>query len=200
MNTPIQECLLRLAAGDLAAKNTLLQLSRDRLLVITRGMLSRYSGVRRWVESDDVLQNVLIRLDRALNSLEFKTSRDFLSIAATNIRRELIDLARHYFGPEGIGANHATPLARDGSNPVLNLIPQPSSLSEQGSINQWAELHEGIAKLPDEERELFDLHWYHGLTLVETASLLEVSLPTAKRRWVSAKLRLSQLIGRNVSD
>src|SRR5689334_1918431 len=67
--TPIQNCLDRLRAGDAAARAELLRVSGERLLLMTRKMLSRYPGVRRWAESDDVLQNVLLRLHSTLEKL-----------------------------------------------------------------------------------------------------------------------------------
>ena len=34
------------------------------------------------------------------------STRAFFGLAAEQMRRELLDLARHYYGPEGEGANH----------------------------------------------------------------------------------------------
>ena len=36
-------------------------------------------------------------------------------------------------------------------------------------------MHRTIGDLPERERETFDLHWYQGLTLEETAGVLGVS-------------------------
>jgi RNA polymerase sigma-70 factor (ECF subfamily) len=44
--------------------------------------------------------------------------------------------------------------------------------------------------MPDEEREIFDLLWYQGLSQAEAATLLKVSERTIKRRWQSARLKL----------
>jgi RNA polymerase sigma factor (sigma-70 family) len=192
--TPIQSCLDRLAVGDTTARDDLLRAAAGRLLVLVRSMLARYPSLRRWEQSEDILQNVLLRLDRALRQLSFPTTRDFLAVSAVNVRRELIDLARHHFGPEGIAKNHVTPLSDSGhAGPDRFAGPQaedPSALAE------WTELHETIATLPAEDREMFDLHWYLGLSLQETADAIGVSLRTAKRRWVSAKLRLTVAFGR----
>src|SRR5262245_35464825 len=66
-------------------------------------MLKGYPNVRRWEQTDDVLQNAVIRLHRALQQLTVQTPLDFFRLAALNIRRELLDLARHYYGPQGRG-------------------------------------------------------------------------------------------------
>ena len=83
-------------------------ISTERLTRIAAKMLKGYPGVARWEQGDDVAQNALIRLDRALRAVTPPTARDFFRLAAAQVRRELIDLARHYYGPRGLGAHHAT--------------------------------------------------------------------------------------------
>ena len=72
---------------------------------LTRRMLKDYARLRRWEQTGDVLQNALLRLHRALASERPRSVRAFLALAATQIRRELIDLSRHHFGPEGQAAH-----------------------------------------------------------------------------------------------
>src|SRR5262249_2175707 len=80
----------------------------ERLRNLARKMLKGYPNVRRWEQTDDVLQNAVIRLHRALQQLTVQTPLDFFRLAALNIRRELLDMAKHYYGPHGPGAHHAT--------------------------------------------------------------------------------------------
>jgi RNA polymerase sigma factor (sigma-70 family) len=54
----------------------------------------------------------------------------------------------------------------------------------------WAEFHARVEGLPAEERDAFDLLWYHQLTHAEAAELLGVSESTVRRRWTAARLRL----------
>src|SRR5262249_12667200 len=112
-------------------------------------------------------------------------------------RRELIDLWRHYFGPQGTGANYATPpppSARGEGGPVPFDGPADSS-NDPGKLAGWGEIHRQIGLLPDDEREVFDLHWYQGLTHAEAAELLGVSVSMVKRRWQSARIRLMEALG-----
>src|SRR3954454_19760024 len=111
--TQIQLRLDRLRAGDASARDELLGLACERLRRLARKMLKDYPGVGRWEQTDDVLQNVLLRLDPALQAVIPPTAHDFFRLAAAQIRRELIDLARHYHGPEGLGANHASHAGED---------------------------------------------------------------------------------------
>jgi RNA polymerase sigma factor (sigma-70 family) len=192
----LQGYLDGLRPDDAGARQAVLQNSQERLRLLTRRMLRDYPGVRRWEETDDVLQNVLIRLDRMLQDIPVSSVKDYLRLASTQIRRELIDLARHYQGPAGIGANYATPAPQGAGEPERR--PPEGEADSSGNpekLARWSELHRQVAALPDEECEVFDLLWYQGLTQKEAAALLCVSLNTVKRRWQSARLNLVKSLG-----
>ena len=155
-----------------------------------------YSRVRRWEETDDVLANAMMRLSRSLETVVPESPLHFFRLAALQIRRELMDLSRRYFGPEGLGANHATGLHtdadRNGKLEQIQLNQQPNQ--DPLDMATWTELHEQVGKLPDAEREVFELHWYHQVSQTEIADLLDVSRRTVIRRWQSACLKLYQTI------
>lgn len=188
--TPVQSALNRLAAGDAAARDDLLRACRDRVARITRKMLRDFRRVRRWVETDDVVQEALGRLDRAVSTLTFADSRQFFGLAAVKVNHCLLDIARRLFGPEGLVARHHTP----GDADLLNQLAEPDS-GPAGPFTRWEELHQRAAELPDEMREVFELLWYGGLSQKEAAAHLGVSEKTVKRRWRDAKLALAQALG-----
>jgi RNA polymerase sigma-70 factor (ECF subfamily) len=179
----IQQCLDRLRRGDPAAREELLRHAGDRLERLTRKMLRGYPGVRRWTETSDVLQNALLRLLRSLEQVHPTTVRDFFGLAAVQVRRELLDLARHYLGPHGIGANHDS----QGADACGD---RADDTFEPGSLAEWREFHEEVERLPAEEREVVDLIFYQGLPQAEAAELLEVTVRTVQRRWRSALIHL----------
>ena len=111
------ELLGRHRAGDPSARDGLIRLAQSRFTTLARAMLRRYPHLRRWEQTDDLLNAALIRLHRSLAEVRPETVRHFDNLAATQIRRELIDLARSYYGPEGLGANHHT----DGTDPGVRL-------------------------------------------------------------------------------
>ena len=190
----LQFWLDRLRAGGpgaLEARNELIRHSRERFRLLTRQMLRGFPGLRQWEDTSDVLQNVLIRIDRVLLSLDLPTPRDFLHLAACQIRRELIDLSRHYFGPHGRGT-HQIPPGQIGQDPMLD----PADHREDPChLERWGELHETIANLAEDERELFDLLFYQGLSQVETAALLELPVRTLQRRWQKARTNFMTRLG-----
>ena len=170
-------------AEAIPTRNEIITLACERLRLLTRRMLRGYPGVRRWSETDDVLQGAMLRLHRSLAEVRPDSVRKFFGLAATQIRRELIDLARHHYGLKGAGAKHHS----DGGEAVER---SPDKRYEPSTLDDWTEFHEQIDRLPDDQREVFDLLWYKGLTQPEAAEILGVSLATLKRRWQSARILL----------
>lgn len=177
----LTDWVTRFQAGDQDALNDLLRHSQGRLERLARRMLSDHPAVQRWAQTDDVLQNALMRLARALATLRPDSVRAFFGLAAQQVRRELIDLARHYHGPRGEGANHVS-----ASRPPENgdETHNPDVLAE------WSEVHLAIEDLPEEERTVVDMLFYQGLSQAEAAAVLEVTVRTVQRRWHAALLKL----------
>ncbi len=197
----IQACLDRLAKGDEAARGDLLECACGRLRNLARKMLRNYPGVHRWEETDDVLQNAVVRLHRTLQQVQLKTTRDFFAIAALNIRRELLDLARHYYGPQGLGKRHRSQAgASDSTGEALNAPGEAGMSTEPGRLAAWTEFHAQVEALPPEEKEVFGLLWYQELSQAEAAALLNVSERTIKRRWQTARLQLHDALNGQIPE
>ena len=187
--TQLRTWLGRHRAGDDSARSELVAYSCDRLRVLASRMLRRYPRLGRWEQTDDVVQLATMRLHDSLASVKPVSLEHFLSLAATQIRRTLIDLGRHHFGPLGDAANHHT----DEPGKTGYRLDNQSS-DEPDSIEDWTRFHEAIDGLPDDEKSVFDLLWYEGLQQAEAAELLGVSVRTVKRRWRSAKILLQELV------
>ena len=184
--TRLQEAL-SLAVDDEQVRERIIEHTCDRLRIKASRMLGRFPKVRRWAETDDVLQNSLIRLHRALAEVKPTSARQFYGLAAMQIRRELIDLARKFDGAEGIGANHQTDdgeLIRQSSSPPV----------EPDTLEAWGKFHNEVESLPAEQREVVELIWYNGISQPQAAEILGVSLATVKRRWQAARLKLFDLL------
>jgi len=179
-------------AGDASARDRLLEHCCDRLKTLAHRMLrQRFSHVGRWEETDDVLQRAMLRLYRSLEGVTLESGHHFYNLAATQIRRELIELARHYYGPQGQGTKHETDQPCDGfAGRTIPKHERPDASAEPSSLAEWTEFHRRIERLPPEEREVVELLWYQGLTQGEAAGVLNVADRTVRRRWVSAKTKL----------
>ena len=173
--TKLQHWLDLMRNGDDRGRTELCSHACERLRLLTRRMLRGYPLVRRWEQTDDVLQNAMLRLYRALADMTPDSLRHFYNLATLQIRRELLDLAKH----------HARNEDGQGKEPA-DVDGEPSSLVE------WSEFHALVETLPDEEREVFALVWYHDLSLAEAADVLGVSTRTVIRRWQAARIRLQK--------
>jgi RNA polymerase sigma-70 factor (ECF subfamily) len=155
-------------------------------------MLRAEPRLARWNETGDVIQGMAIRLMRALEKVTPDSVRAFVGLAATQIRRHLLDLARHHYGPEGDARHrHSGPGPAD-SKGRARFPHEDAADPHSGPLTQlqWQELHERARALPGEEREVFQLLYYQGLPQEEVARLLGISESTVKRRYREARLRL----------
>lgn len=177
----LKQWLVRMQQGDSAALDELLRHSCSRLEQLARQLLRAHPAVKRWNDTSDVLQGALMRLARALSNIQPRSVREFFGLATQQIRRELIDLARHDYGPHGQGANHAS--AADGAD-------RPEKTHDPGDLAEWSDIHEQIEQLPEEEREVVELLFYQGLPQADAADVLGVTVRTVQRRWHAALIRL----------
>lgn len=172
----------RWRGGDASAVEPLIRAVYPRLEGLARKMLRGFPNVRRSSDTMDVVQNSVLRLMRSLRQLDPPptTTREFYGLAAAEIRRELLDLAR---GAAAGKRQIEVPLVADAAGP------------DGGDLERWAAFHEAVERLPAEEREVVGLVFYHGWTQPQVAELFGVSEKTVSRRWRSALLRLNEEVG-----
>lgn len=190
--TRLQNWLELARNGDADLRGEIIEHACERLRVLAHKMLRHYPGVRRWCQTDDVLQNAMLRLHRSLAEVRPESASQFYGLAATQIRRELIDLARHYYGAEGEGANHHT----DGGRAAERKTDQ----HRPDTVVDWTEFHQQVDKLPEEQREVVNLLWYEDLSQPEAAEVLGVSLATLKRRWQAARMAMYEALKNHEFD
>jgi len=191
--TQLQGWIDRLNAGDETAFDELIKHAYLRLQRLTQRMLRDFPRVHELESTGDVLHRAYPRLRKALREVPLTTAREFLRLAALKIRQELIDLARHYFGPQGEAAHRAAalpPISTESA--AVPADDRADSTHEPSRLLDWSEFHQCVEALPPSEREVFNLLWYHGMTQAEAAAVLDVSVPTVKRWWLSARLLLQQ--------
>ncbi len=121
------------------------------------------------LRSDEMLGAVVERLLKALREARPKTVRQFFALACQHMRWELNDLARRL-------DEHPAVLALGDI-----LVPAPAA-SDSGLSPNGRRMLAAIENLPDAEREAFDMVRIQGMSLVETAQILEVSVMTVRRR------------------
>ncbi len=186
--TVLMQLLERMHHGDHEAHDELVRAFQARLEQLARKLLRKYPGVGRWVQVEDVLQASLLRLLRSLESVRPESTRAFFGLAAEQMRRELLDLGRHFYGRHGIGANHASAVSEPGAHRPAFDPADPRS--DDGDLERWCQFHAEVAKLPANQREAVGLIFYHGWTQAQVAELFQVSVRTVRRWWEAALVTL----------
>jgi RNA polymerase sigma factor (sigma-70 family) len=171
----------RLQNGDQGAREGLLSIAQERIALLVRKQLRSFPSLRLWESSEDVLQEVQLRLWRAMEQVHPVSARQFYALASAFIRRQLLDDVR------SIGRKVQP------KGPVPSKTKDPGGF-EPRAFAEWAEFHSAIESLPTELREVVDLVWYFGLTQNESAKILGVSTKTVARRWREAGVALAPYI------
>jgi RNA polymerase sigma-70 factor (ECF subfamily) len=177
--------------GDREAHDLLLRRASERLERMAHAMLSRFPSVHRHVETNDVLQNAMMRLLRALEKVEPASTREFFGLAALQIRRELLDLARSF--------KERMPLLkqdlRTSGQPTAGTFDVVDEAAAEADLDFWCAFHEAVERLPAREREVFSLSFYQGWTQPQIAELLQVTERQVRRRWNAAVVALNEHMG-----
>ena len=162
-----------------AVRQDLIQYAAQRIEILSRKMLrSKFEAIRAHIQTGDVFVEAVMRLRRALCHVAPADPNAFFGLASLQIRRELIDLVR--------SVKRDLPPA-----PPTTLDLQPVAQDDNRILDCWTRFHTAVERLPPEQKEVVDLHWYQGLTLEEIAQFASVDRSTIKRRWRIAREALA---------
>lgn len=188
----LQTLLDRANHGEDAARRELINAAYDRLLILTRHIFHKdFAYLHHRHNTQSVLHEAILRLLRTSSErVQWNTAAEFFRFSAVLIRRELIDLLRHH---RTRAREQAVGWTEEGTE-VSEAAPPVAANADPVDAAMWTEFHEKVMELPEEERAVVDLYWYHGLSQAEIASLLGIHEKAVSRRWLSARLRLADWI------
>jgi RNA polymerase sigma-70 factor (ECF subfamily) len=165
----------------------LLSRSVDRLHLLCASLLHRsYPRLTRGptnLRSEEMLSAVVERLMKAMRQVRPQTVRQFFALANKHVRWELNELARRL--DEGV----ATDQLRE------SFVPAPADSGSSAASLNTCRILDAIDRLPEEEREAFNLVRIQGMTQPEAASVIGVSSRTVKRRLDRSLMLLSEQLG-----
>jgi len=177
----LQSLLDRVAAGDVAARRAVLDRACERLRRLAATMLhGSFPAVRRNHELDSVVHETWLRMIQALESVQPPTVADFFRLAAHKIRQVLLDLAdrqRRLEQREVLGQE-----ALDGHGQLTY---------DPGKLAQWTEFHQKVAGLAEDERTVFEMHYYLEIPQAEIARMLNLHPRKVSYLWIAATEKLA---------
>jgi RNA polymerase sigma factor (sigma-70 family) len=184
----LQGLLDRLHQGDREARRLLLERACERLRRLAGQMLhGSFPELARRHELDSVVHETWMRLVQALDRAEPPTVADFFRLAAHKFRQVLLDMAqgerrraqREVLGLSGV----------DSAGPGA---PAASTTCDPARLALWTEFHEKVATLGEQERAVFEMHYYLDLPQAEIARVLGLHPRKVSYLWIAATEKLGE--------
>lgn len=187
----LQDLIDRLRNGDESARRLLLERAYDRLCRLAARILSgSFPVVQARHDVHTVVHETWLRLLQTLEKTHPPTVADFFHLAAHKIRQVLLDLVDRQ---RNLASREAAGFLANGST---GSIPEPSQQTYDPSrLVQWSEFHQRVEQLPDDERAVFEMHYYLELPQAEIAKTLNLHPRKVSYLWVAATERLAEVFG-----
>jgi RNA polymerase sigma-70 factor, ECF subfamily len=183
----VTRLLGELGSGRKDAMNQLLPLVYDELHRLARSYFRRERG-EHTLQPTALVHEAYIRMVDQKAAMQ--TRGHFLAVAATQMRRILLDYARKH---------HAE---RRGGGGQKVLLEDTMAIAEQTPLDMIGldTALTQLSKLDAEQAKLVELRFFGGLSVEETADVMGVSPATVKRSWSSARAFLHREMTGGHSD
>ncbi len=178
------QILIDLGNGDRSAANRLMPLVYDEL----RGLAARYMQREppgHTLQTTALVHEAYLRLiDQS--RVDWKGRAHFFAVAAEMIRRVLIDHARKRRAAKRGGLAHQITLTDSigaCEQEQVDLLALDEALNELSALNE-------------RHRKVVELRFFAGLSIDETAHILDVSPQTVRSDWRMARAWLREFLDR----
>lgn len=184
----VTELLLRWSAGDPSSLDRLIPLVHEELRRLARRQMQR-ERPSHTLQATALVNEAYLRLIDA-SQVQWNDRAHFFAIAARLMRQILVDFARSRQnlkrggGARQITLTDALEVARDGET---DLVALDDAL-------------QALAAIDSRRSQVVELRFFSGLSIEETAEVLQVSHETVKRDWRLAKVWLLRELNRKVKD
>jgi RNA polymerase sigma factor (TIGR02999 family) len=180
----ITALLRRIEQGDAAAHDQLAQLAPASLKRIAANRLRRERPDHLYLTSD-LVHEAYIRLFK-LKDVHWEGSEHFFKMAATQMRRILVEYARKEYRHKHV---------------KLSLDDVPGlTFSRDPDILKVNEVFDDLARIDPRRAEIAELKYFGGHSIEEIARITGIPSGTVKRHWATAKAFIkNQLDGQSGS-
>jgi len=179
----ITELLISWSNGDRAALEELIPLVEMELHRLAHHYMRR-ENKDHTLQTTGLINETFIRLVDQ-NRVQWQNRAHFYGIAAQIMKRVLLNYARDKKREKRGGGAYKVSLS------------QADAISDQESIEilELNEALERLAAIDERKARVVELRYFGGLSVKETAEILDVSLITVARDWDMAKAWLARDIG-----
>ncbi len=173
----VTRLLRAVAEGDHSAENRLIPLVYGELRLLA-GRYMRGEAPGHTLQATALVHEAYLRLVRSPSS-DWQSRSHFFAVAATIMRRILVDSARARRAEKRGGPND---WRADALHEPLTLMSNDADriLSIDSAL-------ERLAALDERQCKIVELRYFAGMTVEEVAQALDVSPRTVKREWQLAR-------------
>jgi RNA polymerase sigma factor (TIGR02999 family) len=170
----LSQLLAGWSSADPSKRDAVITLVYDELRRIAHRYL-RGERTGHTLQTTALVNEAYLRIGE-LDRMQFKDRSHFFAMAATLMRRILVDYARQR-GRDKRGGD-LTIVSLDGHD-----VPETRAID----IAALDAALDRLSSLDPEQARIVELRFFSGLTVDETAHALDISPSTVKREWASAK-------------
>jgi RNA polymerase sigma factor (TIGR02999 family) len=181
MNSNVTQLLKDWSDGKREALDELLPLVYDELRRLARSYLRRERDEHTLQTTALVHEAYLKLIDQ--HSIDWKNRAQFFALSAQAMRRILLDNARKHISAkrgkgEKISLEDAGEIVADTNESLIEL---DLALQE-------------LEKFDEKQAKIVELRYFGGMTIEETAEVLQISPATVKREWQMARAWLFEKV------
>lgn len=172
----VTRLLLDWSRGDPTALDRLMPLVYDELRTLARRSLRAERGGHTLQATALVHEAYLKLVDQ--RQVRWQDRAHFLAVTAQIMRRVLVDYARRHTS------------AKRGSGRPARPLDEAERLAAPAPLEDWLALDSALdrlAALDDRQARVVELRFFGGLTIEETAEVLQISPATVKDDWSLAR-------------
>lgn len=172
----VTQLLELIAAGRKDAEAELIAIVYGELRQIARRLMRREHS-HHTLQTTALVHEAYLKLARP-DAPAFKNRTHFFAVAATVMRRVLVDYARARQAEKRGGGSE--PLALEEFGLTVNLDEPERVLAVDAALSR-------LAQFDERQGRIVELRFFAGMTVDETAETLQISARTVKREWRLAK-------------
>jgi RNA polymerase sigma factor (sigma-70 family) len=196
LETNLAAALAAHRRGEPEATDRLQVACHGRMLKLARRLLRLHPEIRRGCHDTlDIFSLASERLWRALQQVNPESERHLMALAAMQVRRQVIDLARKFGGPRSPDRHRVDDAAVQDTRRISPLDAAVADIESPTQLDHMTRFHHEVDQLPAELREVFSMRFYLGATVADVARAVGCCNRTVKRRWKEATERLIEAFG-----
>jgi RNA polymerase sigma factor (TIGR02999 family) len=171
--------LAQIQSGDASSAEELLEIVYDELRKLaTARLIQEKPG--QTLQATALVHEAYLRLVGSDSAQTWANRAHFFAAAAESMRRILIEQARRKASEKRGGGMHRVPLG--------DLLPASiGRLDSESDIFALNDALDELETMDSAKAQIFKLHFFVGLSLIEAAEAIGVSHATARRHWIYAK-------------